>query len=91
MDAYTEDGQLLAEQAAPLAQPLALQPNQNSILPLSYTITPQVVISALQSIGGLSSVAANFLTTGKYGLPIVLRGFVEAESIQIPIEKTLII
>ncbi len=91
VDAYTENGQVLAAQAAPLAQSFTLQPNQNSTLPLSYTISAQVVISALQGIGGLSSVAANFLTTGKYGLPIVLKGFVEAESISIPIEETLII
>ncbi len=91
VDAYTQDGQLLAEQTAPLAQPFILNPNQNSALPLSFSINPTTVISALKSIGGLSSVAANFLTSGTYGLPIVLKGFVEAENIQIPIEESLTI
>ncbi len=91
IDAYTQDGQLLAEQTAPLAQPFSLTPNQNNTLPLSFAINAATVISALKSIGGLSSVAANFLTSGTYGLPIVLKGFVEAENIQIPIEESITI
>ncbi|TSE10009.1 hypothetical protein [Aquimarina algiphila] len=91
VDAYTRDGQLLAEQTTPLAQPFTLNPNQNSALPLSFAINATTVISALKAIGGLSTVAANFLTSGTYGLPIVLKGFVEAENIQIPIEESLTI
>ncbi|WP_271729383.1 hypothetical protein [Aquimarina algiphila] len=91
VDAYTQDGQLLAEQTAPLTQPFTLNPNQNSALPLSFAINATVVIGALKSIGGLTSVAASFITSGTYGLPIVLKGFVEAENIQIPINESLTI
>ncbi len=89
--AYTQDGQLLAEQTAPLANSFTLLPNQNSTLPLAFSIKAATVISALQSIGGLTSVAANYLTSGKYGLPIVLKGFVEAENTQIPIHEPITI
>jgi hypothetical protein len=91
VDVYTNDGQLLAEQTAPLAKPFVLNPNQNSALPLSFSINATTVITALKAIGGLSSLAANYITSGNYGLPIVLKGFVEAENIQIPIEESLII
>ncbi len=88
---YTQNGELLAEQTAPLAKPFTLAPNQNSTLPLSFTIQATTVLRALKAIGGLSSVAANFITSGTYGLPIVLKGFVEAENITIPIEESLTI
>ncbi|WP_128755340.1 hypothetical protein [Aquimarina sediminis] len=91
VNAYTIDGQLLAEQSAPLSQSFTLNPNQNSALPLSFVINAAVVIGALKSIGGLSSLAANYLTSGTYGLPIVLKGFVVAENIQIPIEEPITI
>ncbi|WP_062055870.1 hypothetical protein [Aquimarina longa] len=91
VNAYTQDGKLLAEQTTPLAQPFVLKPNQNSILPLSFTIDTTVVLLALKSIGGLSSLAANYLTTGQYGLPIVLKGFVETENIQVPINQSITI
>lgn len=91
VNAYTVSGQLLAEQTTPLAQAFTLLPNQNSTLPLSFTIDATTVLNALASIGGLSSVAANYITSGKYGLPIVLKGFVEVENIQIPIEESITI
>ncbi|MEW7279719.1 hypothetical protein ABW636_14090 [Aquimarina sp. 2201CG1-2-11] len=91
VNAYTRDGQLLAEQIAPLANPFTLAPNQNSTLPLSFRINAANVISSLRSIGGLTSVAANYLTSGKYGLPIILQGFVEVENTQIPINEPITI
>lgn len=91
IEVYTKKGLLLAEQKEPLVQPITLTPNQNTPLPLSYRINAQVVITALTAIGGLSSVAANYITSGKYGLPVVLKGFVEADHIQIPIEESITI
>ncbi|WP_438712326.1 hypothetical protein ACSTS3_10420 [Aquimarina muelleri] len=91
VNAYTANGQLLAEQTTPLAQAFTLLPNQNNTLPLSFTIDATTVLNALASIGGLSSVAANYITSGNYGLPIVLKGFVEVENIQIPINESITI
>ncbi len=91
VNVYTQDGRLLAEQTAPLAQAFALNPNQNNALPLTFAIDARTVLSVLRAIGGLSSVAVKFLTSGTYGLPITLKGFVEAENIQIPIEESITI
>lgn len=88
---YTQDGRLLAEQTTPLAQAFTLNPNQNNALPLTFAIDARTVISSLKTIGGLSSVAVKFFTSGTYGLPIILKGFVEAENIQIPIEESITI
>lgn len=81
VNAYTATGELLAKQVTPLRKPLLVRPNQNNILPLTYKINTPVVVSELKKIGGVSSVLANFLTSGKNGLPIVLKGFVSSGTI----------
>lgn len=89
ISAYTTTGQLLAQQIAPLPQSILLQPNQNNLLPLAYRLNTPVLLSELKKIGGVSSVLANYLTKGKYGLPIVLKGFVVSGSIETEIQTSI--
>lgn len=86
---YSSKGILLASQNTPLATSFVAKANSNTPLPLSFTIDAQNIISALKDIGGLTSLAANYLTTGSYGLPITLKGFVVIANYQIPIDESL--
>lgn len=88
-EVFTQSGEILARQKAPLQNPITLQPNQNNIIPIAFTINRYVALSELKKIGGTSSVIANFLTDGKHNLKLNLKGFVVAENIKININQTL--
>ena len=66
-----------------------LLPKQNNILPLTFLITSSNFKRLIKESGGLTTVGANFLTTGSYGIPIHLKGFVEAEGISIDINEKI--
>ncbi len=89
VDIYTTNGQLLAQQIAPLSESIVLNPNQNNKLPLAYQINAPILISEIKKLGGVTNVLTSFLTTGKYGLPIQLKGFVSVGLIDISINQTI--
>lgn len=78
VNAYTNEGRLLAQQLAPLSAPIQIQPNTNTTLPLSFKINTLTLLSELKRIGGITSILANQATTGKNGIPIVLKGFISS-------------
>ncbi len=89
IDVYTPTGELLAKQVSPLKAPLFISPNQNTTLPIIYKINAPILISEIKKQGGITSVLANFLTSGKKGIPLILKGFIVSGMIEKSINETL--
>lgn len=89
IEVFTKSGEILARPKAPLSKPFKLKPNQNNELPIDFQISTPVVLSELKRMGGITSVLSNFLTSGKYGLELQLRGFIVAQNIKIDINQTI--
>ena len=89
VDVYSENGQLLAEQTEPLTRTLRIKGNQKNVLPLSFLISANKIKMLIKQSGGVAKLGANFLTTGDYGIPIRLKGFVVAEGISIDINENI--
>ena len=89
IDLYTTTEEVLAAQKAPLLSPITITPNKNTLLPIGYKINLPVALNQLKRIGGIATVATNYLTTGKNGLTLVLKGFIEADGVTISINETI--
>lgn len=89
VDVFSPSGKLIAEQTKPLQEVKQILPNQNNILPLAFLISPQNFKDLIRETGGIANAGANFLTTGTYGIPIHLKGFVVAEGITIDIDEKI--
>lgn len=79
IDVLDETGQLIAEQKNPLPKAIKLLPNQNNALVLTFLISPHHIRQLIKKAGGAINVGTRYLTTGKYGIPLQLKGFVVAE------------
>ena len=80
-------GQLVAKQSRPLSNPIALQPNQTTPLTLLFDLTPQQVGVLIGQVGGLAKVAANWLSTGKYGIQLQVKGFVQVDGVSVTLNE----
>lgn len=89
VEVFSLSGELIAEQTNPLQESKKLLPNQSNLLPLSFLISPQNFKNLIRETGGITSVGANFLTSGKYGIPLRLKGFVVAEGFKVDINETI--
>lgn len=89
VDVFSPSGKLIAEQSNPLREAKQLLPNQNNILPLAFLISSQNFKDLIRETGGVANAGANFLTSGNYGVPIHLKGFVVAEGITIDINEKI--
>jgi len=89
VDVFSPSGKLIAEQTNPLKEAKQILPNQNNILPLAFLISPQNFKDLIRETGGIANAGANFLTSGNYGVPIHLKGFVVAEGITIDINEKI--
>lgn len=87
VDVFDKEGKLIAEQKNPLAEGIQIAANQNTILPLTYLISSGQLNKLIIGAGGYASVGAKYLTTGKYGINIHLKGFVQAEGFNISINE----
>ncbi len=86
---YTTGGTLIAEQDSPIEKPFRIEPNKNTPYTLPFNISAQALLQLISEAGGLTSVAANFLTTGKYGIAFIIKGFVTAENIKLDINEKI--
>ncbi len=89
VEIYSLSGKLIGEQEKPLAKTAIVQPNKNNLLPLSFLISSQDLQQLIKEAGGVANVGANFLTTGDYGIPLHLKGFVVAEGFTIDIDEKI--
>ncbi len=89
VDVFNLEGKAIAEQSIPLKDKVVIAPNKNTLLPLTYSISSQELNALIMESGGYASVGANYLTSGKYGIKINLKGFVDAEGFTIDINETL--
>ena len=91
IDIFGTSGKLVAEQKNPLKEALTLKPNQSNIIALTFLISSHQLAQLIKEAGGIANVGANFLSSGKYGIPIRLKGFVVAENFTIDIDESLTI
>jgi hypothetical protein len=89
IDVLDNENNLIAEPQSPLSQSIQLDPNQNNTFPLSYLISTQKIKQIIKKAGGIASVGANYLTSGSYGIPLLLKGFVVAEGLKIEINQSI--
>lgn len=89
IDVLDETGQFIAEQKNPLPQAIQLLPNKNNALVLTFLISPQHIRQLIKKAGGAINVGTRYLTTGKYGIPLQLKGFVVAEGFSIDINENI--
>lgn len=89
VDVLDETGELVAEQKTPLAKAIKIKPNQNNALALTFLISSQHVRQLIKKAGGAINVGARYLTSGKYGIPLTLKGFVVAEGFTIDINEKI--
>ena len=89
IDVLDQENNLIAEPQSPISQSIQLDPNQNNTFPLSYLISAQKIKQIIQKAGGIASVGTNYLTSGSYGIPLLLKGFVVAEGLKIEINEAI--
>lgn len=82
-------GQLIASQSRPLSNPVSIKPNEVNPITIQIKLTPQQVRTLIGLAGGLAKVAGNWLSTGKYGIPLLVKGFVEIDGVSIDLNQTL--
>ncbi|MCB0396826.1 MAG: hypothetical protein KDD36_09245 [Flavobacteriales bacterium] len=89
IEVFSPSGKLIAEQKAPLEQPIQIKPNQTTVFPIRFTISPQNMLRLIKEAGGVLTVGANFLSTGEYGIPLRMKGFVDADGITVDIDQNI--
>jgi hypothetical protein len=89
IDVYDQQGNLIAEPQNPLSEPISIAPSQNNIFPLTYLLSAQKLKQIIRNAGGVANVSANYLTTGNYGIPLLLKGFVVAEGLKVDINEKI--
>lgn len=89
VDVLDATGQVVAEQKNPLTKGIQILPNKNNQLALTFLISSNNVRQLIKNAGGTFNVGARFFTSGKYGIPLQLKGFVVAEGITIDINETI--
>lgn len=89
VDVFDVDGKLIAEQTTPLKNKVVMTPNENTTLPLAYNISSGQLNNLIMAAGGYISVGQNYITSGKYGIKINLKGFVDADGFTIAINETM--
>lgn len=89
IEVFSESGQLVAEQKSPLSSPIKIEPNMYNTFPLTFLISSHNIRKLIKESGGSVNVGANYLTSGNYGIPLHLKGFVVAEGLSIAIDQTI--
>ena len=89
IEVLSESGQVVAAQKNPLAQPISIAPNQNNEVPINFLLSAKNMGLLIKEAGGITTVGASFLTTGKYGIKLQLKGFVQAEGFTIPLNEKI--
>ncbi|NQY68527.1 MAG: hypothetical protein HRT72_12510 [Flavobacteriales bacterium] len=91
VDVFTLAGDLLGEQSTLLADSVSIVPNEHTAFSLDYSIPSVKLQELLQAQGGVAVVAMRFLDSGKYGIQLVLKGFIVSEGITIDINENITI
>ena len=89
IDVFDGKGNLIASPQNPLREPISIEPSQNNIFPLTYLLSSQQLKQIIRQAGGVANVGANYLTTGNYGIPLLLKGFVVAEGLKVDINEKI--
>ena len=89
IEIFSPSGLLVAEQKEPMSEPLILKPNKNTVLPLTFLMASHRVSDLIRENGGAANVGANYITSGSYGIPLHLKGFVVAEGFKITIDEEI--
>ena len=89
VEVLNEKGELIAEQQTPLSSTFKIKPNQNSDLPLTFLISSPKLKRLISQAGGTVNVGARYLTTGNYGIPLHLKGFVVADGFEVPFDEKI--
>lgn len=91
IDVYSPDGDLLANPKQPLDRVVEIAPNQNNLFLIPYQISTQKLKKLISESGGVTKVGANYLTTGDYGITLILKGFAVAEGFKVEIDEKIIV
>ena len=89
IEVFSPSGKLVAEQKTPLKEAFEIKPNKNNELPLTFLISSSNLKALIKEAGGIANVGANFITTGEYGIPLHLKGFVVADGVTIDIDEQI--
>jgi len=89
VDVFDSTGKVIAEQKDPLTKGIQILPNQNNQLALTFLISSNSIRQLIKNAGGTFNVGARYFTSGKYGFPLRLKGFVVAEGFTIDINETI--
>jgi hypothetical protein len=91
MNIYSNDGLLIAEQKDPLSDEYMIRANDNNILPISFLLNKENTHKMVKQAGGTIAVAINRTTTGSYGIPVRVKGFIKADGITVDIDQSMTI
>lgn len=89
INVFGSEGTLIAKQKIKLDKPVNILPQQKTTFPLTYLISSTNIEKLIKQAGGLLVVGGNYLTTGNYGLSIVLKGYVVSSGLKIDINETI--
>lgn len=89
IDVFSIDGILVAEQKAPLNSIFKIRANDNNLLPIDFYISKSNTHALVKQAGGIGAVSLNHSLTGKYGIPLTMKGFIKSEGLTIDINETI--
>ncbi len=89
VDVFNKAGEQIGTQQNPLREPILINSNQNNLVTTDYLISSSAIRNLIRDAGGGGAVASNYLTEGKYGIPILLKGFVVAEGVKVEVNEKL--
>lgn len=88
IDIFTIDNTPLASQVAPMSNPIVIKAKSNTLIPIEYNFSRAGII-ALGKGGNFWTIMKDYVLKGVFGKKIILKGFVVANSINVPISETV--
>lgn len=97
VNAKTTKGNSIANQATPMAESVILANSANTVVSLPYNLDYTGILTVLRDSGKIKKISdalavlSSFIQTKTFGIDIVLKGYIVAESIKVNIEETVTI
>lgn len=88
---YSQSGVTIGYQQEPLQKPVQIKPNQNNHILLPMVLKGAMLVQIGQQLNitktaDLWALVQKYLSTGKFGTSIIIKGFAVVKGIKIPIE-----
>jgi len=85
IEVYTLDDKLIASQDRPMSTPIVVLPNQVNQSAIDFTLNPLTAATLLKGVS--VSKVLEFLTGGKIGKEVRIKGLLRTENFSIPLDE----